>query len=280
MENPPEVLYHYTTQVGLLGILRTNSLWATKIHYLNDTAEYELAFGLARALLERMAEGETDHKKCRKITVLLDNLRQIERMNICVTSLSAHRDLLSQWRAYGGGMAGFSLGLRTNELLKQCTQQEFFLAQCVYDTRLHTELVEQLVVQSLDVDFNTQEMELHPTEPRTLVSLPTGGEFRRNFARLAPTLKNQAFHEENEWRLISARGINSDKMDFRPGQSMLIPYFSFSLGEEKLSCLESVTVGPTPHMVLARESVHTFLGHLRSPVYVTIKSSEAPYRAW
>lgn len=89
MENPPEILYHYTTQIGLLGILSKGSLWATKIHYLNDAAEYELAFGLARNLLERLARGESDQAKLQKIAILLKNLRQIERMNICVTSLSA-----------------------------------------------------------------------------------------------------------------------------------------------------------------------------------------------
>jgi hypothetical protein len=277
--NPPEILYHYTTQPGLLGILKTDSLWATKIHYLNDTAEFELAFGLARELLERMGQGESDQKNREKITTLQENLRRIERLNICVTSLSANRDLLSQWRAYGGGVAGFSLGLRTDELMTQCEGQNFFLAKCIYDAKQHAELVEQLVVQSLAVDFNTQGAMIHPDKPRTLVALPTGGNFKNDFARLAPTLKNHAFHEEDEWRLISARGINSDRLSFRPGHSMLIPYASFALGEKK-SYLESVTVGPTPHMALAVESTRTFLGHLSALHGVDVLPSDAPYRAW
>jgi hypothetical protein len=35
----PETLYHYTTQDGLLGILKDQSLWATHILYLNDSME-------------------------------------------------------------------------------------------------------------------------------------------------------------------------------------------------------------------------------------------------
>jgi hypothetical protein len=120
---------------------------------LNDSAEFELAFGLAREFLERMRKGVRVQKKRAKIDTLMKNLRSIERLNICVTSLSAHRDLLSQWRAYGGGVAGFSLGLRTSVLLTQCERQNFFLAKCVYDAKMHAELVEQLVVQSLAVDF-------------------------------------------------------------------------------------------------------------------------------
>lgn len=128
--------------------------------------------------------------------------------------------------------------------------------------------------------FNTQELEPHPPEPRTLVALHTGGDFARDFARLAPTLKNQAFHEEDEWRLISAMGINSGQMSFRPGQSMLMPYVSFKLGEKKSACLRSVTVGPTPHMALAQESTNTFLGHFGMFQGIAVRPSEVPYRAW
>src|ERR1019366_1397698 len=32
-------LFHYTTAAGLLGILRSSSLWATDLHFLNDAQE-------------------------------------------------------------------------------------------------------------------------------------------------------------------------------------------------------------------------------------------------
>ena len=37
---PPEVLYHYTTQAGLIGIIRGAEIWATHTQYLNDRREY------------------------------------------------------------------------------------------------------------------------------------------------------------------------------------------------------------------------------------------------
>ena len=37
-----ELLYHYTTQEGLLGILRDKCIWATDIRYLNDTSEGQI----------------------------------------------------------------------------------------------------------------------------------------------------------------------------------------------------------------------------------------------
>jgi len=41
---PPRVLYHYTTQAKLLGILKSNCMWATAAQYLNDASEYEYGF--------------------------------------------------------------------------------------------------------------------------------------------------------------------------------------------------------------------------------------------
>ncbi len=37
----PELLYHYTTQKGLLGILHERCIWATHIRYLNDASEFK-----------------------------------------------------------------------------------------------------------------------------------------------------------------------------------------------------------------------------------------------
>jgi hypothetical protein len=67
---------------------------------------------------------------------------------------------------------------------------------------------------------------------RTIVVLKTGGDFTENLARLAPIIKNKAFQEEKEWRLVSTRGINNERLSFRTGRSMLTPYFKFSLGSE------------------------------------------------
>ena len=38
----PELLYHYTTQEGLLGILEKECIWATHFRCLNDTSEGEI----------------------------------------------------------------------------------------------------------------------------------------------------------------------------------------------------------------------------------------------
>ena len=41
---PPENIYHYTTQKGILGIVTRREMWATQVHFLNDKNEVFLTF--------------------------------------------------------------------------------------------------------------------------------------------------------------------------------------------------------------------------------------------
>ena len=122
---PPFELYHYTTQTGLIGIFSSNALWASKIHYLNDSTEFELALSLAKEVLFEKLETMPDDRE--KIKCLLDNIPIIQKVNVCVVSLSQKRDLLSQWRAYGGSSGGYSVGFKTSNLISKSEEQRFFL---------------------------------------------------------------------------------------------------------------------------------------------------------
>src|SRR5690348_410633 len=51
---PPELLFHYTSIGGAYGILSGDTLWMTKIRYLNDTSELEIGIHAFRELLERL----------------------------------------------------------------------------------------------------------------------------------------------------------------------------------------------------------------------------------
>jgi hypothetical protein len=40
----PDILFHYTSQAGLQGILASDRIWATDIYALNDWTEFRLLF--------------------------------------------------------------------------------------------------------------------------------------------------------------------------------------------------------------------------------------------
>jgi hypothetical protein len=52
--SPPETLYHYTTQDGVLGIVRSGELWATNVQYMNDRREFFLALETAAERLKKL----------------------------------------------------------------------------------------------------------------------------------------------------------------------------------------------------------------------------------
>ena len=48
-------LFHYTDMAGLLGILRTETIWFTSIFHLNDPSELAYGIDIALGILEEQA---------------------------------------------------------------------------------------------------------------------------------------------------------------------------------------------------------------------------------
>src|SRR5215472_4859066 len=79
---PPEVLYHYTGQDGLLSIINTAELWATKIQYMNDATEFNIALSMARQILDDMIGATLVLTPVTAHVRLLDSLAGLEDINI------------------------------------------------------------------------------------------------------------------------------------------------------------------------------------------------------
>src|SRR5262245_4608139 len=56
---PPRGLYHYTNSSGLMGILSSKKIWTTKLQYLNDSSEIELALDYFRQEIKDQQKGES-----------------------------------------------------------------------------------------------------------------------------------------------------------------------------------------------------------------------------
>jgi hypothetical protein len=108
--DPPRILYHYTTQDGLLGILLGHTIWATHSQYLNDKSEYLYALNLIRegAKERRLVADEAERGA---LDLIIDRARDyLASINVCVCSFSSVHDSLSQWRAYGGSTSSYAIG--------------------------------------------------------------------------------------------------------------------------------------------------------------------------
>src|SRR5215208_2972619 len=191
---PPEILYHYTSQSGLIGILNTRSIWASKIHYLNDSREFALALALdlARRELERRMQVEPSEGDLGHLELLRNNIYSIEHLNICVGSFSELGDSLNQWRSYGGGKAGFSVGLSEEWFTRVKETKEFSLTPCIYDSEEQERLIRETIDTFLaahvdtDPDYWSDRVYEDPDRPRTFVARRHAGvDFADRLAEIA-----------------------------------------------------------------------------------------------
>ncbi|WP_441230170.1 DUF2971 domain-containing protein [Tardiphaga sp. 215_C5_N2_1] len=124
-------LFHYTNAHGLIGILRSGSLWATHSNFTNDAAECQIMAEVLKpqiaeeteVLIEKLIERKllredvrtqrdiADQQAQAALNALQGAQRNISPIYICSfchhTEGSAEYDhgLLSQWRGYGNGFA-------------------------------------------------------------------------------------------------------------------------------------------------------------------------------
>jgi len=268
----PNIIYHYTTQEGLLGILKDGSLWTTKIHYLNDASELLEPVRIADNTLSQYAQQldvddipNKDEKK-EIVSQMRDKLHVYRHLNICVASFCKDGDLLSQWRAYGLPGSAYSIGFNQQKLIESINPYPFELHRCkYYEPDEYRVKVKEFIMQVI-------------SEAQKKVDVPE--DFIGRFINMAATMKLNCFKEEDEWRIVSTEALssNDEKFNFRPGKSILIPYYSLPLD---LSSIAEIVVGPCPHPELAENAIfglsHKYnLTHIR---YGHVSISKIPFRS-
>jgi hypothetical protein len=257
-----------------VGILKNKAIWATHSQYLNDQREYLYALEIVRDEISVMTDTSADLQHKSLLHDMAADIERIEGMNVCVCSFSEDRDSLSQWRAYSGSTSGLAIGFSGKMLVEVASDKSFYLARCIYNTSEQRALIRALVEEVLE-----ENIEGIPWDDQD--HIPRGGNLGAYLNRYAPILKHPSFKEEREWRIISRPlSCKSKGFEFRPGNSMLIPYYNLPLASENvLFDLAEVVVGPTPHPEQANCSASSFLvsQNLRD---IPVNNSEVPYRNW
>ncbi len=275
---PPEVLYHYTSQDGLLGIVHSGVLWASKIQFLNDSSELTFGRDAVRYELTQAAASATPPRK-QLLVFAAAALDRIERVNLCIACFCEQRNLLSQWRAYSRNTVGYSIGLEAACLKNLASRQGFFLAPCVY---LHTDqqaLLREaisLVLPAFDNAFEGRSK--GDKKDEEVYEVFTWKLLNRILERL-PLIKNPAFSEEKEWRLVSPLISNlDDRFGVHPARSCLVPHFEFSLRDQtgELS-FDEVVVGPNSLGQGSLEGVGLLLNRYKAKVR-RLAMTNIPYR--
>lgn len=270
----PQVLFHYTSAEGLIGILKTHAIWATSIRFLNDSTEYSLAVSLAREFIEgrsKKARGKFDSA----LYAVLSERLTSEVEEVYVSSFTENADQLSQWRAYCPATGGYAIGFQSKHLVPDSASYRF-LARCIYESDVHQELVQKLVKDVV----SSAEGTLHDGIGQDRVFREAYKHLGRLLPLLAPALKDPSFAEEQEWRLVCLPpSFENDTRQFRQGRSMLVPYYAHRFSNKTPVPIEELVIGPTPHSALARDATRALLSDNGLPSS-NVRSSLIPYRNW
>jgi hypothetical protein len=279
MTPPGGPLFHYTGFESLVGIQRSNAVWAGSIHYMNDAMEVLSACDAVDELLAPLiAFGEDSDLKrgfARAMVQWIGELRGDTTRSVFVFSLSESESLLSQWRSYTPHGKGVSIGFQPELLNSMCRSSGFRLAKCVYDIggklELLKDLFEKLWATATQQPFNGQPYA--PLPPHTNIF----NVYASDIYQVLALIKDNAFREEQEWRLISPLHDDLANCEVRVGKSMLVPYLSIGLGDQKPT-FSRVILGPTPHKELSMASLWAYLS--KKQVSSSVEHCNIPYREW
>jgi hypothetical protein len=232
-QEEPKLLYHYTTQEGLLGIIEKECIWATHLRYLNDTSEGAIVSHAiweelnsrvnADSLMQFLGIPPVKDKKriqCDDEEILSQGnriLSEVTSRDVYVTSLSKQGNLLSQWRAYSGKSGGYSIGFSLDYLktigrhfLGEISRKSFLpgepLIPCqYYDNKVRKQLTKKIQKSVDSYISEAKKTKREFTSGEQIGSRTPAAIAIRHFRPLSlecAITKDYAFHEEQEWRLV------------------------------------------------------------------------------
>ena len=246
----PDLLYHYTDVAGLKGIVESGTIRATDLRFLNDRAE--LVYGI-RSLEKDLSWPRglsTDRVHDRVAQIVKNAIENALVPPIWITSFSAAKDDLSQWRAYSAG-GGYCLAF-DREQLKQCVEAEqFILRPCVYQASATSVMERPALFAAISAVGGSPKIVAARTNPRRRVEhmpeiseegLSDGSEvlpsLMQDLFLEAATLKHRSFRGEDEWRALRSAGVEAEHVKFRTRGSTLIPFIEIPLGPNPLPLRE------------------------------------------
>jgi len=268
----PTHLYHYTSVRGVEGILSRKEVWASLLHFMNDSREWLYALDLVEKSLLKKLTFRPDRYWLPFIADLSKSLSQIEGLHICVFSLTAMPNQLSQWRGYCPADGGYNLSFQPQLLQQHLARHKFTLRKCIYDGNEQQLVIDRIVNDVLAaVGTLGNDSEIQKASNLALAR------FTEKLAAVAPIWKHPDFSEEEEWRAFSHVRSDDPRMGYHIKGSVAVPHCVLDLQTPTLPFpIGEVTVGPNTHQNLAMRGICALADS--AGVSVTATNSSIPLR--
>jgi hypothetical protein len=312
-------VFHYTDANGLLGILSSDSIFATDYRYLNDSTEAgsikDLIIPIFQAEISAITPKLIEKKWLKKeyydqhglgadrlqaeaiyrsFTRGMDNVSPLFVASFCrheEGSDEFKNGLLSQWRGYtrAGGFAIKFDKTKFQSLIKEKNDgyaYAFLKSDDVhykkYEKLFDPKTYEGVAGETIYAVFESQGINVSSVTGRKDLD-----DTMLRFMQSAPFLKNWAFHEEGEYRIIAAclrskhrpeeEARPSKKIKFRLKNDIIVPYIALFEDWGDVLPIKSIIVGPHPFQDRQMEAVGMAL-EVECYDDVEIRKSAIPYR--
>lgn len=251
-----KTLYHYTSDIGLLGIISSNRLHATSALFLNDSNEIQYGLKLIQEILSDIARME----KKSLATFIAEAI--VSRKNIFtskddvfdtyIACFSEHKDMLSQWKGFSNQGSGYSIGFDSTQLKHNYRSESFDavpIRKVVYSFNKQEDIVLEEInkcmrlAEKYKIELNKDQNSLNKIIDMLCF----------NLVKISTCFKGAAFSEEAEWRAVFTLSRifpqETVKIKYKTNES-IIPYLELDLSpkhstspSEKLP-INEIVIGP------------------------------------
>jgi hypothetical protein len=250
----PDILYHYTTTSGLVGIVTHCELWASDCQFLNDGTELSYASDIFFAEVAKLNLPSIDGGGYYLAGPSLKYFRMF------IACFCEDGDLLSQWRGYGADQ-GYALGFDTKQL----------------EALNFGNIIPVQYGITNPMEYFAEELEWAgrpASHPGTAEWYASEG----LHSRLA-SVKHPGFAEEHEWRIMKQIPVfdlkkSNTPVQFRPSPMGPIPFLVISFPTE---CLREIIIGPGNHSETRKNAILDMLRY-HDLEHVNVSISKTPFR--
>ena len=274
-------LYHYTTLEGLLGILQTNTLWATQYQFLNDYSELVLIrdkliesyFHIAKEECRKLSRQRKDFQKIsdrwgglNKFAIhyaetMVNAAYKATGENIYIVSFCREdkndyvnsNGLLSQWRGYGVG-GGFTLVFDTKKMEEILNIEA---ERYTYDFGQISDVIYSDDEDKFEKELSSYQAEIFDFFNKCLNNYlkgqgaPDTPITYQEFVGCISRYKHLGFKEENEARIVCIPTTKKEyiilaekERKLRPKNGKLIPYIELFNSNDIILPIKKIIVGP------------------------------------
>ena len=268
---PPEnLIFHYTSLDAAIGIIENQELWLSNISFLNDTNELLCARNVLTNLEKLWPELSEIPRFLDLVKITLPAFEMNAVNSPFITSFCENGDLLGQWRGYGNGVS-----IAFDAENTAISFEGAFLKKVIYDVNTQAHILKRILVTAnkyLSSLVGKDDLQEELVNALLLV--------RAHILNLAIKMKNSAFQEEREWRVVFTRRFGMDASEdpplmFRQRGRGVVPFIKLRPKSGRLP-IRGVTISPSadPSLTLA---IRALLDkHKYNDAFV--RSSDIPFR--